>query len=782
MNAFKFIYGLIHPLGIVARFTLWGGGSGGGGSQSSTNTTYQTNIPEYAKPYVETMLGATQKQLFQGTPTEGGGFDITGFQPYKAYGGTYDEQGNQTSYDPSKSIAGFQPMQQQAMSTAANMQSNPETFSQGVGGYMSPFAQYALQPQLQEAARQSAIQGTQQQAQAAQAGAFGGGRDALMRSERERNLGQQQSNIMATGMQNAFNQAQQQYNTGFQQNLGINALQAQYGGQQQALEQQKINQSMQDFANAQQYPLMQLGTMSNMIRGLPMQASTTNQYVAAPNSVTQAIGAVGAGTSLLGAMSPSKAKGGVIKGYAKGGILSYDVGGEVESDLYNMDESSLQRQLKESSSPSVKRMAQRILRERQLEKQPQQPQPSYAGGGIIAFAEGGKPTSSEELHQRVLQGNPAGDIKANPVPIQSGILPEPREAVSEGAAPAPRIPTTVEALRASPDMNPLMKSMYSDLAADYAPSVSERMANKQAERQALGIGNPGVEQMSRLMAEKANAEDEASRNRWLRSAQFFAKWGSTPGPTLAAGLKAVNETIPDVITDEKEAKRSRMEIEKAMGNIEEATRLEKKGDWEASTAEKEKAAARMQALSAKWVELQEVELKTQAAENRANIRGDIELKKVAMQDAHRLERERELRAADNASAERVAQIRAGVERGQLSEAKLQTALQASLHEFNYIDIKAQDIRSKGDYKDASDIVAQLKGKTDLTQTQQNMLTKAQGVIKDTEENIAGMKKRASENYENIRNKVQGKSGKETGGNSSPSDKNTPPPPPGARVD
>jgi len=288
--------------------------------------------------------------------------------------------------------------------------------------------------------------------------------------------------------------------------------------------------------------------------------------------------------------------------------------------------------------------------------------------------------------------------------------------------------------------------------------------------------------MSRLMAEKANAEDETQRNRYYRAAQFFAKWGSTPGPTLAAGLKAVNETIPDVITDEKEAKRSRMEIEKAMGNIEEATRLEKKGDWEASTAEKEKAAARMQALSAKWVELQEVEQKTQAAENRANIRGDIELKKVAMQDAHRLDRERELRAADNASAERVAQIRAGVERGQLSEAKLQTALQASLHEFNYIDIKAQDIRSKGDYKDASDIVAQYKGKTDLTQTQQNMLTKAQGVIKDTEDNIAGMKKRASENYENIRNKVQGKSGKETGGNSSPSDKNIPPPPPGAKVD
>jgi hypothetical protein len=231
---------------------------------------------------------------------------------------------------------------------------------------------------------------------------------------------------------------------------------------------------------------------------------------------------------------------------------------------------------------------------------------------------------------------------------------------------------------------------------------------------------------------------------------------------LAAGLKAVNETIPDVITDEKEAKKARMEIDKAMGNIEEATRLEKKGDWEGSTAEKEKAASRMQALNVKFIEFQEVEQKTQAAENRANIRGDIELKKVAMQDTHRLERERELRKEDNASAERVANIRAGVEHGQLTEAKLQTALQASLHEFNYIDIKAQDMRNKDAYTLATSTVAQYKGKTEpLTETQQNLLTKAQGTIKETEDTISGMKKRAGENYENIRNKVQGRSGTNT---------------------
>ena len=69
---------------------------GGGGSPQPTSTTTQTsNIPEYARPYVETMLGATQQQLFntkQGAPTinaDGsvtpGTTEITGVKPYVPY-------------------------------------------------------------------------------------------------------------------------------------------------------------------------------------------------------------------------------------------------------------------------------------------------------------------------------------------------------------------------------------------------------------------------------------------------------------------------------------------------------------------------------------------------------------------------------------------------------------------------------------------------------------------------------------------------------------------------
>jgi len=202
-------------------------------------------------------------------------------------------------------------MQQNAMQSAQGMQAGPQGFQQDVGAYMSPFIQQALQPQLREAARSSAIQGQQQQAQATQAGAFGGGRDAIMRAERERNLGQLQGDIVSQGMQNAFNSAQNQYNTGFGQQTGLIGLQNQLGGQQQQLEQSKINQQIQNYATQQQYPMMQLANMSNLLRGLPMQSTTVQGYQAAPNPLTQ-LGGLGLTTAGI-AGKLGAAKGGQVK-------------------------------------------------------------------------------------------------------------------------------------------------------------------------------------------------------------------------------------------------------------------------------------------------------------------------------------------------------------------------------------------------------------------------------------------------------------------------------------
>ena len=105
----------------------FGGGGGGGGSppppQPSSQSVYQTTIPEYAQPYVETMLGSAQQEIFNydksGHPTS--------IKPYKPF-----------SQDPNAYIAGLSPMQEQGFKTAANMQAGPQGFQQDVGAYMSP--------------------------------------------------------------------------------------------------------------------------------------------------------------------------------------------------------------------------------------------------------------------------------------------------------------------------------------------------------------------------------------------------------------------------------------------------------------------------------------------------------------------------------------------------------------------------------------------------------------------------------------------------------------------
>lgn len=622
---------------------------GGGGSQTSTGTTYTTNIPEYAKPYVETMLGATQRQLFEGNTDEGGNFNITGFKPYQPY-----------SRDPSDYIAGFSPLQQQAFSGIGSLtpaqqigqgsalagtsalggldiagQANPYGFQQQVGGYMNPYLQGVLAPQLAEANRQYDIGATRQQGAATQAGAFGGSREAIMAAENERGRQAALQGIIGQGYNQAFNQAQQQYNQSMQtrlaglgmagqaagtlgqlgqtqygQQTGIIGLQGQMGAQQQALEQQKINQSIQDYANAQQYPLMQLGVMSNMLRGLPMQAATSNQYVAAPNALTQGIGAAGAAASIYNA---TKAEGGVIKSMAKGGITSvpsYDVGGEVKDQLASMGVEELERQARESSSPTIREMAKELLREKQMAQAPQgvgpvgpmgvdYQAPQMAGGGIIAFQSGGEAAyklpkeempdygliadqqdQSDAERSRLLMAEQMARQKAGRPMLESA-------GTSLVNLPTDQSPVAPMPQFAGPTAN-LQTELYKQ------NKLAERSVNElAAEKEAAAGPDVGAQEFRKqIMDERANAKDEAQRQRWMRAAQFFAKWGSTPGPVLVAGMNALNEKLPDIISDEQTYKKAKRDVDKTIFDLDRAVRLEKMGYRKEAQDDINKAAER----------------------------------------------------------------------------------------------------------------------------------------------------------------------------------------------
>jgi len=861
------------------QFTLHLGGGGGGGQ--TTSTVQNTNVPEYARPYVETMLGATQEQLFQGSrgpdvtnPETGevtrGDFNITGFKPYQAYGGTYDPvTGKQLSYDPSKGIADINAMQANAYNNVGAMQVprtefadansmakqaglgglrsaqdamrfgnagfesgqkgqqlgiaggqlgitggakygemgagygaqgagygsqaagladtalgygqsasdigrmglRAETYGRQVSGQaedyarqqagagaqyaqmatdprvtqalMNPYTQNVLDVQNKELDRSAGAAAQARGAQAVRAGAFGGGRQAVENAEAERNLAMLKNANQAQALNQAYQQAQAQqqfganlnlqglagaqqglgtalqggqlglsgigtalqgqqgalagvgaanqaYQTGIQGSQagiagagmglqgvntqlagvdrqlagtaqgmqgaqvglqGVSGAQAGYGlanqsasnltsmlGQQQqqelglyntqmamgdkkmAYDQSIKNQAVQDYANAQQYPLMQLGTMSNMLRGLPMQASTTNQYAAAPSAASQAIGTIGAGASIYNAMKPpGNAAGGEVKGYAKGGIMSYDMGGEVEDQLENMDEKGLAAQAKESSSPSIRRMAQRILRERQMGNKPQgtgpmgvqyqaaQPQmPSYAPGGIVAFATGGGAKSAiEEGGEEDAKLGMAERLAMPPstTPPPGGIM----GATTQPITPIPAAPQTNRALQQSPDIPAFMKAEYAEAERRKNAPLSEFMAERQAAMREAGVADISEgqqKQRAELMAEKANMADEKERQRHLRLAEFFASWGSTPGPTLVAGMNALKQSVPGIISDEKEQKKARREIDKSIADLDNATRLEKRGEVDAAMALKLKAAEDMKALNTKFIDYQ----------------------------------------------------------------------------------------------------------------------------------------------------------------------------------
>jgi len=372
-------------IGGYAPATLEGGGGGSqpAPSQPTTSTVTNTNIPDYAQPYVETMLGATQQQLFNMD-----GNNITGVKPYTPY-----------SQNPQDYVADFSPMQKQAQQGISNLQT-PNQYNQATGlagtsgtgalgttgqanmygavgaqqglgfgqkaqdpnavqGYMNPYLQNALQPQLAEIQRQYDITGTQQAGQATQAGAFGGGRDAIMAAENARNKNTAMNQAIGQGYNTAFNNAQGQManaaqlgmqgagiglqGVGAQQagygqagqaatnlaNIGgqqlgaqqsILGLQNQTGAQQQTQQQNIMNQAIQNYAVAQQYPQQQLAFMNAQLRGLPLQAGTTQMYQAAPNPVSQLAGLGATGLGAYGAFGGFKGKkGGVIK-MATGGI------------------------------------------------------------------------------------------------------------------------------------------------------------------------------------------------------------------------------------------------------------------------------------------------------------------------------------------------------------------------------------------------------------------------------------------------------------------------------
>lgn len=593
-----------------------GGGKGGGGGTPppQQSTAYQTNIPEYAKPYVTNMLEATQKQLFEGAPTAEGGFNITGFKPYRPY-----------STDVSNYFAPFSPMQRQAQQATAALQT-PGEYQQAIGltglgamgsmglagqaagagqqyanqmqdpasmaSYMNPYQQGVTDVAKNAAVREAQMAQNAQNLGASRQGTYGGARQALMQGERERNLLSNLSNIQAQGSNQAYQQAvaNQQFgaNLGLQgqqaalQGLGqtmqgagqlgqlggaqlqaqqgIIGLQNQMGGQQQAMEQAKINQATQDYATQQQYPLLQLGMMSNMLRGLPMQATTTQTYQAAPAPITQGLGllAGAAGAKQAGLF----AEGGTIKELASGGVAGYANRGMVQANpdsgvvrgirqkLMMMNADELDRVAQSSPSEEIRAMAIQILQEQKIREQAE----TQAQQSITQDQQRGLPTPVTE--RAGLPAAPAGSMDM-------------LNAASGGIV-AFAGPTDGSQVELDPEETARLQQQFLER------QQYENFVRKQ--REDAGIGAPKASLADLYTKQQADLAEDRKRKAGYDLINYSLELGTQPGGLLQAGLQAGKRALPGMIAREDALRGRESDIAKGMAEVAEGERLMKLGD------------------------------------------------------------------------------------------------------------------------------------------------------------------------------------------------------------
>jgi hypothetical protein len=466
--------------------------------------------------------------------------------------------------------------------------------------YMSPYMQNVVDYQKSQALRDYNIARPMRARQAIGQGAFGGNRQAIMEAEAERALGSQLQGIAATGSQQAFQDAQRQQQFGAQ--LGLQGLQTglqgfgqglqgagqlasiggqqqtadlarinaqnQMGGQQQALEQNKINQAIANYSTAQQYPFMQLGIMNAMLRGLPLQQTTTATYQQQPSTMQQLTGLGGAALSYLG-----RREGGQIKEMREGGIADapgYKYGTlistpELEKKADKLGVKQLQALIKD---PQVDK-GERIVFEDELKDKQRIAGIAAAGGGlfenmgmasggIIAFDNGGY---TKEKLDEIARG--------------LGVFPE-------GSPALPGAEVTGEASLRPTTKKTEKKEESKSTPARKEPTRAEALAEYDAAMEKRGFG-PGAskgeeERMAFIRSQQADTDKIQAQKERANMAKAFLKGAQNPRGMLAGTVQGLENYIEGDVAIAKEMEERKGKLAEAAAVHDAGMRARAAGD------------------------------------------------------------------------------------------------------------------------------------------------------------------------------------------------------------
>ena len=253
------------------------------GQQTSTESALST----WAGPYVTDMLGKGQ---------------ALSETPYQAYMGPLTAGSSDLQNQAFQGVAGLTLPSTMGAYT-------PQSFtSPGIAQqYMNPYLQQSLDPQLAEIRRQSDINRLGYTGKLTQAGAYGGGRQAIMDSENNRNLATQLATTTGQGYNTAYDKAATQFNAeqaaglqaqGATNQYGLAALgkQAELGGVQRGIEGEGIAADMAQFNQERDFPYKQVQYQQSLLQGMPL---ATQSYSYQQPSTLANIGGTAGG---IGAM------------------------------------------------------------------------------------------------------------------------------------------------------------------------------------------------------------------------------------------------------------------------------------------------------------------------------------------------------------------------------------------------------------------------------------------------------------------------------------------------
>lgn len=260
------------------------GKGGGGGSQTQTQTT---TLPSYIQGPLKRLLARAEGVADT---------DYLSYDPSARVAGL--SQDELSAFDLIRQNAGaYTPFVDEALGGTQSVlsQLGQAPSSSTMQSYMNPYLQQVLDRQRYEAERSYDISSKKLGDQAQAASAFGGSRFAVANNELQDDYLDNLANIQAEGMNNAWTQAQNQYNMDIQNRLSGNMQLANLAGlgqqqvsntagllqgagqQQRAIDQALLDADYDEFQRYQNFPYEQTSWLSGIIQPSvnAMQGNTT---------------------------------------------------------------------------------------------------------------------------------------------------------------------------------------------------------------------------------------------------------------------------------------------------------------------------------------------------------------------------------------------------------------------------------------------------------------------------------------------------------------------------